>query len=67
MKLLRIRIVRLDGTNGEFFANVFVREIVNGFICIIPFYGLVDMLLIFADDRRCIHDHLAGTRVVKCG
>jgi hypothetical protein len=29
-----------------------------------PIYSIVDVLFIFRDDRRCIHDHIAGTRVV---
>ncbi len=27
-------------------------------------FGLVDTLFIFRGDRRCVHDHLAGTKVV---
>lgn len=30
-----------------------------------PIFGLVDSLLIFRADRRCAHDHIAGTKVVK--
>ena len=30
-----------------------------------PIFGLVDSLLIFRADRRCVHDHIAGTKVVK--
>jgi uncharacterized RDD family membrane protein YckC len=28
-------------------------------------YGLVDSLIIFGSARRCLHDHIAGTIVVK--
>jgi uncharacterized RDD family membrane protein YckC len=31
----------------------------------IPLYGLIDVLLIFGSERRCIHDYLAGTKVVE--
>ena len=62
---LKIKIVRVsDGRNGGFVTNVLVRQIVNSLIGIVPFYGLVDILFIFREDRRCVHDHLAGTRVV---
>lgn len=30
-----------------------------------PWMGLVDPLSIFGEDRRCIHDYLAGTQVIK--
>jgi uncharacterized RDD family membrane protein YckC len=48
---------------------VLLRAILGGIIGAIPYlggiYGLVDALFIFRDDRRCVHDHIAGTRVVK--
>ncbi|MBI3550843.1 MAG: RDD family protein [Elusimicrobia bacterium] len=31
---------------------------------VLPVYALVDALFIFREDRRCLHDFLAGTRVV---
>ena len=38
------------------------------FISLVPLVGtvvgLVDVLMIFRGDKRCIHDHLAGTKVV---
>ncbi len=30
-----------------------------------PVFGLVDALFIFNSERRCIHDYIAGTKVVK--
>jgi uncharacterized RDD family membrane protein YckC len=30
-----------------------------------PIVGLINPLFIFRDDRRCLHDHIAGTRVIK--
>jgi uncharacterized RDD family membrane protein YckC len=42
-----------------------LRVIVNALIGIVPFYGLVDVLFIFGEERRCIHDLIAGTRVVQ--
>jgi uncharacterized RDD family membrane protein YckC len=29
-----------------------------------PLYGVIDVLFIFRDDRRCLHDLFAGTKVV---
>ncbi len=28
-------------------------------------YGLLNVLLIFRDDKRCLHDHIAGTKVIR--
>lgn len=30
-----------------------------------PFLNLANVLIIFRDDRRCAHDHIAGTVVIK--
>jgi uncharacterized RDD family membrane protein YckC len=68
-KMMNLRIVKTDtGRNGGFVPNVLLRAIVGqGLLGAIPFYGLVDALFIFRDDRRCIHDMIAGTAVVKGG
>ena len=42
-----------------------MRYIVNSLLGNIPFYTVLDVLLIFGNERRCIHDHLAGTKVVE--
>lgn len=65
-KAAGIRIVKSStGENGGFFINVLLRWVVSGILGIIPFYVLVDILFIFQNDRRCIHDMIAGTQVVK--
>src|ERR1019366_6820680 len=61
---ITIRLVKNE-KNGGADANVFKRGILNGLLCLIPFYILFDLLLIFRDDHRCIHDFIAGTHVVK--
>jgi uncharacterized RDD family membrane protein YckC len=66
-KLTKIRIVKLEtGQNGGFMPNVILRAlvpvIINSFTGI---FSLVDALFIFREDRRCIHDMLAGTTVVR--
>jgi len=68
-KLLGIKIVSFDaGTNPGFVKVVLLRSVVNAFFAMVPFigflYSLTDILFIFREDRRCIHDLLAGTRVV---
>jgi uncharacterized RDD family membrane protein YckC len=61
---MKIRIVNLDGSNPGFTGAVLTRMIVNSLIGIVPLYSLVDVLFIFSQDQRCIHDKIAGTRVV---
>jgi uncharacterized RDD family membrane protein YckC len=64
--VLKIRITRVNGEdNGGFFTNVFKRTIVSGLLNLVPLYWVIDSLLIFRQDRRCIHDLIAGTHVVK--
>lgn len=67
-RALGLRVV-LRGTerNGGFGVNVLVRSLANGLLCLLPFYFLIDSLLIFREDRRCLHDLLAGTVVVEEG
>lgn len=67
--LLGIRIVRVDTLEkGGFVTNVLLRTLLNNLIVSIPIagllYGLADALFIFRDDRRCLHDKIAGTCVV---
>ena len=65
-KALGIRIVKMDtGRNGGFVSNVLLRVVVNGLLGLIPLYSLVDILFIFRQDRRCIHDFIAGTQVIE--
>jgi uncharacterized RDD family membrane protein YckC len=69
-KALGIRIVNHeDGSNPGFVGAVLMRSIVPGIIGSIPyiggFFSLADVLFIFSDDRRCLHDKMAGTSVVE--
>lgn len=64
--VMKIRIIKCDThANGGFVTNVLLRGVLNGIICLVPFYALVDIFFIFRDDRRCIHDLIAGTQVVE--
>jgi uncharacterized RDD family membrane protein YckC len=64
-----IRIELLDSRPVTFGTGVFLRNWVPKLIGAVPYLGalfqLVDCLYIFRGDRRCIHDHIAGTRVVR--
>jgi uncharacterized RDD family membrane protein YckC len=64
-----IRIELLAGSPVNFTTGVVLRNWVPKFISMVPylgmFFSLVDALFIFREDRRCVHDHIAGTRVVR--
>jgi uncharacterized RDD family membrane protein YckC len=69
-RIIGLRIVKVsDMTNGGFVTNVLLRGLVNMVISAVPVVGtiyfLVDPAFIFREDRRCVHDHLAGTCVIK--
>lgn len=64
-KWLGIRIVRLDGSQPGFLYGVVLRNwVIQAISALIGLVGLIDALLIFGDERRCLHDHIAGTKVV---
>ena len=67
-KWLAIRVVKIDDTPVNFVSGVLLRGILPWFLGIIPYLGFVfsltDALFIFGEQRRCLHDLLAGTKVV---
>lgn len=69
-KILGIRIVKFDTeTNPGFVQAVLMRSLLPGLIGSVPLIGgvfsLVDVCFIFREDRRCIHDLMANTKVVE--
>jgi uncharacterized RDD family membrane protein YckC len=69
-RLLGIRIVRVqDDANPGFVHAVLLRSVVPIIIRAIPMFGLgfwlVDVGCIFRTDKRCLHDLIAGTKVVQ--
>lgn len=65
---LGMQIVRLDGDLPGFLHGVVLRSWIILAIAYIPYLGqlvaLVDALMILGEERRCLHDHIAGTRVI---
>lgn len=65
---MSVRIVRTDGSSVGFVHAILLRSFVIQLIGAIPMVGglvsLVDPLLIFREDRRCLHDLIADTMVV---
>jgi uncharacterized RDD family membrane protein YckC len=68
-KIIGMKIVNLDGDIPPVKNIILLRHIVFMLITHIPVIGvliwLADVLFIFRGDRRCLHDKLAGTRVIK--
>lgn len=67
-RIFGIAIVTLDNRVPPFFQLITQRYLTQWLAGMIPFIGLflrlVDILAIFRPDRRCIHDHLAKTKVI---
>ena len=68
-KMLKIRIVSLDDELLGIGQLYFVRYLTFSLIAQIPIIGalisMVNVLFIFGQDRRCLHDRLAGTKVIE--
>ena len=68
-KLLSLKIVDLQG-NKPSLADLLLKRYlpthaIGQLPCVGLIYILVDSLMIFRADQRCLHDLIAGTRVVK--
>jgi uncharacterized RDD family membrane protein YckC len=63
------RIVGIDGQRAPFVRAVVLRTWVPLALPMLPWLGgllaLVNVLFVFRRDRRCLHDLVAGTRVVR--
>lgn len=68
-KLCGIRIIRRDGGLPTLWDSFGKRHMPVMVVSQIPFIGglltIIDACFIFRDNRRCLHDELAGTLVVK--
>ncbi|QBB70424.1 RDD family protein [Pseudolysobacter antarcticus] len=68
-RIVGIRIVDMDNQILTLGKILVLRYLPIRIAAMIPFAGglcaLVDMLFIFRQNRRCLHDLIAGTKVVK--
>jgi uncharacterized RDD family membrane protein YckC len=68
-RLCKIRIAKLNGEVPSLFDSFIKRRVLFSTVQQIPIagalLGFADALMIFRDDRRCIHDHVAGTIVIN--
>lgn len=67
-----IKIVRDNGAPVGFVTGVIVRSWVMKTLCSVPYIGWclllpIECLMIFGNERRCLHDHIAATRVIQRG
>ncbi|MEW6747963.1 MAG: RDD family protein [Planctomycetota bacterium] len=66
---MKTKIVDLSGNLPNFGKILGLRYLILALVARIPFVGslagLVNALCIFGKERRCLHDYLAGTRVVE--
>jgi uncharacterized RDD family membrane protein YckC len=61
-----IRIVGLDGSLPGFVKGVLLRSwVIHALNSVCGFVSLIDALMIFGEESRCLHDQIAGTRVIK--
>lgn len=67
-RIMGIAIVTMDNRVPPFFQLIVQRYLIQWLAGRVPVVGgllrLVDVLAIFRADKRCIHDHLAGTKVI---
>jgi len=68
-KLVGIKVVRTDESRASLARIFWLRYFVNTLLSLIPgvgsFYGLIDLLMIFGKARRCCHDYIADTIVIR--
>lgn len=65
-RMMGIKVVRTNGSPVSLGRIILLRNLVPAAInAACGIFNLVDALFIFAADRRCLHDHIADTKVVK--
>lgn len=67
-KVCKVRVVQENGLPVPLGRWIGMRSIVPGILASVPVvgvvFGLINVLVIFGAERRCLHDHLAGTKVI---
>ena len=58
----------LDGRVPSFTTLILFRYLPTNLVALVPYIGpylaLADIVFIFGEERRCIHDLIAGTKVI---
>jgi len=67
--ILKIKIIDQNKKLPDLMTSYVIRYLFLSIMPLIPLFGIlimmIDFMLIFQKDRKCIHDHLAGTSVIK--
>ncbi len=61
---VKSKIVNLVGRPPGFFQGIVMRIFAVGFLTLLPLFGLINILWIFNEPKRCLHDYIAGTFVI---
>jgi uncharacterized RDD family membrane protein YckC len=72
-KLVGIKVARTDGSRASLARIFWLRNVVNQLVTLVlafvpfvgGFYPLVDVCMIFGERRRCVHDYIADTIVIR--
>jgi uncharacterized RDD family membrane protein YckC len=68
-RIVGVRIVRADrsraGLGRIFWLRIVIPQLIGAIPLAGPLFRLVDVLMIFGEQRRCLHDLIADTRVVE--
>ena len=68
-KWLGIKVARKDGSRATLARIFWLRYLLNTVFTLVPvigsFYALIDILFIFGEAKRCCHDYLADTIVIR--
>ena len=68
-RLVGIKVVQTNGMRCELWRFFFLRALPVGILSNIPIIGiivgLVDILMIFGEQQRCLHDLIANTIVIQ--
>lgn len=68
-RIVGSKIVLTDDKPAPFFTIIFRRSLPVALASIVPYIGgllvIIDSLLVFRSDRRCAHDLIAGTKVIR--
>lgn len=68
-RLLGMKIIKTNGEDVNFVSGVVLRVWVPALIGAVPavgaFFPIIDALFIFGDEQQCLHDKIAGTKVIS--
>ena len=68
-KVIKPQIFNLDGSQADAQTIAFKRYDIMALVSNVPLVGgliyIVGVLLVFRQDRNCLHDNVAKTRVIK--